>query len=187
MPLIEALQRSEEWFRAREGKLTASIAAGCLGLDPYCSRQKAWRTILGTQKKDENGFMQWGNAHESDAIAEYEVQSGNLVLTTGFWIHPYLTWLGGSPDGLVGSDGLLEVKCPQTLPVKVPIAHRIQMLVQLHVTERKWADYFAWVPGGHFLERVQRLDGLGLLVALSRFYDAYVVANVQPPRKRRKQ
>lgn len=186
--LHEAAQRSEEWFEARSGKLTASIAAACLGLDPYISRQKAWRTILGMEPRQENGFQRYGNEHEADAISEYEVAAGVLVAATGFHVHPTIPWLGASPDGLVGDQGLLEVKCPHSgiIPGRVPIHHRIQVLVQLECTGRQWCDYVVWTPASIRCWRIQPAGTAGLLRRLERFWVDHVVPMVEPPRKRRR-
>ncbi len=191
MPLLCEAQRTPEWHAARAGKLTASLAAACLRLDPYTSPQKAFRTIVGTEPDHDNEFMTWGRQHEMDALLSYEAESGLFVAVTGFWVHPLHNWLGASPDGLVGTLGLVEVKCPQTLPTRVPVHHRIQALVQLAVTGRQWVDYFAWVPQGTFLRRISRPTGHGpsldgLIKALRRFYETYVLTNTPPPRKTRK-
>ena len=56
--------------------------------------------------------MQWGIDHEDDARRAYEARSGNVVRTVGFLAHPELL-TGSSPDGLVGRDGCVEIKCPK--------------------------------------------------------------------------
>lgn len=185
MPLIECEQRTDAWFAARRGMVTASIAAACLGVGPD-SRQKAWRTILGTEPRAENRHMRWGTEHEAEARAEYEAVSGNLILETGFWVHPEHDWLGASPDGLANSAGMVEVKCPGTLPTRVPIHHRIQCIIQLACTGRKWVDYFCWTPQGHFLQRVFAAGTEGLIRRLAEFRERYVLTGTEPPRKRRK-
>ncbi len=186
MPLLVASQRSEAWYAARKGVITASVASGCLGLCPYMSRQEAWRKIMGTSKQRVNRFMEWGTEQEPTARAQYEVVTGNLVTETGFWTHSEYSWLGASPDGLVGSDGLLEGKCPQKLPLSVPIFYRVQIIIQLAVTGRKWCDFFSWTPEGHFIQRVYPSGAAGLIRGLKAFYEAYVKTGVEPPRKRRK-
>jgi putative phage-type endonuclease len=167
--------------------MTASVAAGALGLDPYCSRQKAYRTILGTEPRQDNQAMAWGREREEDARQAYEAETGHLVHETGFWVHGFHDWLGGSPDGLIAELGVLEIKCPQTLPMRVPPAHRIQCLVNLFVTNRCWCDYFAWTPQGHYLKRIWRpMSSEKLVSKLRAFYDEYVLTKTEPPRKSRK-
>lgn len=185
MPLLEIDQRTPEWLEARKGKVTASIAAGCLGLCPYTSRQKAWRTILGTEPQRENNHMRWGTEFEPTARRAYECETGNIVDEGGFWVHDSIPWLAASPDGLVGHDGISEVKCPGKLPLIVPIHHRVQMLIQLAVTGREWADYYVWTHDGTFLRRVYRAGITGLIARLELFYNRYVLTGIEPPKKKR--
>ena len=179
-------QLSEEWFRLRAGKITASIAAACLGLDPYCSRQRAWRKILGQDKPEHNRHTQWGTRFECLALTDYEVLSGTLVEETGFVVHPRLPWLGASPDGLIGADGLGEVKCPGQAPASVPIPHRIQILVQLMCTGRFWGDYWAWVDRDYFIQRVYPAGFSWLERNLEKFYVDFVLTKTEPPKKNRR-
>jgi putative phage-type endonuclease len=186
MPLLVADQRSEGWFKARQYRITASVAAGCLGLHPHMSRQEAWRRCLGIQKESENNATRWGVQFEEHAKTAYEVETGKLIEPTGFWVHPVHDFLGSSPDGFVDSDGVVEIKCPGKLPESVPIYHRIQMLVQMLCTERTWGHYYAWTPDGAFLKRVDIAGAAGLIRKLEAFYRTYVLTNTEPPRKKPK-
>jgi putative phage-type endonuclease len=187
MPLLVEAQRTDQWHSARQGRITASLAAACLGLDPYTSRQKAWRSIVGAQVKDDNRHIRWGVQFEAAARLDYEAATGNIIETTGFWVHPTLDWLGASPDGLIGTDGLAEIKCPTNCPPRVPVHHRVQCLIQLFVTERVWCDYYSWgASGQRFLARIHRAGLPGLVARLHRFYQDFVVPGVEPPRKRKK-
>ena len=129
MPLLPYDQRSPEWLAARRGLITASTAAACLGMNPWMSRAAAWRQIMGLDEGAINRQMQWGTDNEQNALATYEIESGNLVIPTGFWIHSTIPWLGASPDGNVGLDGLVVAKCLGKNPGKVPTHYRIQMMV----------------------------------------------------------
>lgn len=186
MPLIVSSQLTDEWFAARIGKISASIAAGCLALHPHMSRAEAWRTALGTNKKVDNRHVRWGSEFEPVARAAYEIQSGNLVMETGLWQHPVHDWLIASPDGLIGNDEILEVKCVGTLPTAVPIYHRIQMLVQMLCTGRHFGTYFVWTHSGTFLRRVHLAGEAWLLRKLKAFYEEFVLTSLEPPRKARK-
>ncbi len=186
MPLLEASQRTDAWHEARAGKITASLAAACLGLHPHSSRMAAWREITGRGGPSDNAFMAWGRQNEAEARRCYEAETGLLVRETGFWVHPKLPWLGASPDGLVGQSGQLEVKCPTLLPGSVPIHHRIQVLVQLACTGRSWCDYFAWTPEASFLRRIYPAGTAGLLRRLEGFYRQFVLTDIEPPSKRAK-
>jgi hypothetical protein len=154
-------------------------------MNPHMSRQEAYRRALGIQSDGGNRHTRWGSEFEPIARSAYEVATGNMVMTTGFWVHPKFDWLGASPDGLIGGDGLVEIKCPTACPESVPLAHRIQMLVQLIVTGREWCDYFVWTHEKTFLRRVHLAGEAGLLRRLEAFYHDHVLAKVEPPRKKR--
>lgn len=188
MPPLLHEQRTQEWLDARRGKVTASLAAACLGLDPYTSPKMAWKKISGLVDNElQNRHMQWGVQFEAKARLDYEVESGNFVETTGLWVHPTCEWLAASPDGLIGADGLCEIKCPTDTPPRVPIHHRIQMLIQLACTERAWCDYYAWAgPQKTLLRRVYRAGLPGLICRLKSFYETYVLTATEPPRRKRK-
>jgi putative phage-type endonuclease len=187
MPLLHINQRTDEWLTARRGKITASLAAACLSLDPYKSRAAAWREIMGMGSGLQNRHMQWGVQFEAAARLDYEVLSGHIVEETGLWQHPTVPWLAASPDGLIGREGLVEIKCPTEPPQSVPIHHRIQCLIQLACTERLWCDYYSWGAGHHaYIARVHRAGIPGLIAKLAVFYRKYVETGIEPPRKKRK-
>lgn len=177
-------QKSPAWFAAHYGRLSGSTAAAALGFGSQSARW-AWRMVLGIEPDRDNLFKRWGVENEQHARAAYEALTGQLVLETGFWVHDEFPWLGASPDGLIGDDGLLEVKCPVTaLPTRLPVEHRIQCLIQLAVTGRKWCDYFAWSHEGHFLVRVFPQGLSGLVHKLEQWRRLYVLTETEPPRKR---
>lgn len=188
MPLLVAEQRTEAWYADRKGKITASLAAACLGLVKGYSRQKAWRVATGRQTEPMNDDMRRGIEHEADAVYAWECSTGMLAQPTGFWIHPELTWLGASPDGLVGADGVLDVKCPRKLPDELPPKYRVQLAVQMCVTGRTVGHFGAWVDGQEpFVDSVQWdpiADSL-TIAALTTFYHKYIVTNTQPERAKR--
>ncbi len=190
MPLLVKGQRNEEWLTARSGRITASLAAACLGLDKKTGPYSAFQEIMGRHKKKVYQAMQWGTDHEQACISAYEVVSGNIVQPTGFWVHPELPWLGASPDGFVGKDGLCETKCPGRLPVEVPGHHLIQMAVQMAVCDRAWCDYFCRDPQEQtFLRRMHRdKEAEGKLIfKLFEFYQLHIKCDVPPPRRRKKE
>lgn len=187
--LIEVPQRTETWLAARAGKITSSLAAAALGLDKYKSAAAAYREILGLEKPKVNDAMRYGTAHEGDARCAYESECGVIVDETGFWVHDSHPWLGASPDGLVGEKGLVEIKCPGTLPTEVPTAHLVQMCVAMACANRSWCDYWAWTTEGHFMTRVERHEEeeAHIIQLLEVWYQAYILTKTPPPRKRRAQ
>jgi putative phage-type endonuclease len=114
-----------------------------------------------------NDAMQWGLDTEPAARDRYEEITGTLVSLCGFAVHGEIPFFGASPDGLVGDDGLIEIKCPTTTTYTewmiggvVPGQHKPQMLAQLAVTGRKYVDFFAFDPrvkvgSQHFLCRYE--------------------------------
>ena len=88
---------------------------------------------------------------EPIARAAYEAHTGTFVTQTGFWLHPEIKHFGASPDGLVGDEGLIEIKCPRTSTHlrylsegKVPTKYKRQMICQLLCTRRKWVDFVSF-------------------------------------------
>lgn len=159
------LQRSEEWFRARAGKITASRVAAALGLCPYLSRPKLWRQLTG-QEMPEPATQRMDDGIEAEpyALRDYELRTGHLCETVGFIHHPFVPWLGASPDGLINNDGLVEIKCPDPQfwkhRTEVPEHYYAQIQAQLQCTGRVWCDYWQWnqITGDYVLLPVRRSD-----------------------------
>jgi len=163
-------QRSEEWFEARRGRVTASLVGGLLGLAPYMKPQEAFRalgrSVHGLSSEFEGNIAtEYGTANEPLACAAYEMETGNTVEHVGFV--PLDVWAGASPDGLIGEDGLLEIKCPfgkrkDESPEFASAADQphyfAQMQFQMLCTGRTWCDFYQWSPHGSRLERVE-FDG----------------------------
>jgi len=107
-----------------------------------------------------NAAMQWGTETEPMARQAYELKRGLFVNETGFVDHPTIEMSGASPDGLVGTDGLIEVKCPNSathmetmLTQKVPPKYIPQMMWQMACTGRNWCDFVSYDP--RFPENLQ--------------------------------
>lgn len=155
-------QRSPEWFSQRTGKVTASRVSDLMAKTksgPSASRASYMAQLITerlTQTPTE-GFssaaMQWGTDTEPQARMAYELMTGEAVVETGFIPHPTIAGFGASPDGLVGSDGLIEIKCPNSathietlLDGKVPSKYMIQMQVQIMCCGREWCDFVSFDP-----------------------------------------
>jgi putative phage-type endonuclease len=155
-------QRSEEWFAARCGKVTASRVADIIArtkTGPSASRENYLAQLVCermTGKPAEsysNAAMAWGTEQEPFARAAYESVKDVLVEEVGFVPHPSFSEAGASPDGLVGEFGLVEIKCPNTathiqtlLEQKVPEKYITQMQWQMACTQRHWCDYVSFDP-----------------------------------------
>ena len=97
--------------------------------------------------------MQWGIDNEPLARAAYEDQTGEIVEEVGFVRHPVIEMSGASPDGRIGVEGLVEIKCPltsthiETLTTRqIPAKYQTQMQWQMACTTANWCDYVSFDP-----------------------------------------
>ena len=155
-------QRSDAWFAARLGKVTASKVADVMaktksgwgaGRANYMAQLISERLTGKPADSFTNAAMQWGTEKEPDARAAYEFFFDAEVVEVGFVDHPTLPNSGASPDGMVGDDGLIEIKAPNTathidtlLKGKVPPKYVPQMQWQMACTERQWCDFVSYDP-----------------------------------------
>ena len=155
-------QRSPEWFAARLGKVTASRVADILAVTksgPSASRKNYMAELIAERLtgKPAQAFtspaMQWGTDNEPLARSAYEFMTDATVQEVGFVDHPHIADFGASPDGLVGEDGLVEIKCPNTathldtlLGAEIDARYVTQMQVQMACTGRKWCDFVSFDP-----------------------------------------
>jgi putative phage-type endonuclease len=162
MIILDAEQLSDEWFAARAGLPTASNFDKLITTKGDPSKQAhlymcdlAHEAITG-KKADGyiNDIMQRGTELEPEAIGFYEGVRDAEVTKVGLCYKDDQKKFGASPDGLVGHDGLLELKCPlgkthvsYILAGKLPTAYFQQVQGQLFVTGRKWVDFMSYYPG----------------------------------------
>lgn len=187
--LINVKQGSPEWFTARLGKITASVASAVLGINPWHGPFWAYQEIMGKHKHGKpNLLQQYGLDNEAKARSCYEVLTGNLVTETGLWVSDEHPWLAASPDGLVGAEGTVEIKCLSELPEGLPSYHEMQMRVQMICTGRDWGDYFCWLPDRYCRFTVCRdeMIELDLIARLQEFYYAHLATGTPPARRRQK-
>jgi putative phage-type endonuclease len=154
-------QRTEEWFSARLGKVTASRVADVLAKikSGESASRKNYKMELVVQRLTNkvgesftNAAMEWGTEQEPFARMAYEAHTGTFVKEEGFVDHPTIEGFGCSPDGIVG-EGLIEIKAPNTanhietvLENKVPSKYIPQMQCQMAVTGAKWCDFVSFDP-----------------------------------------
>ena len=179
-------QRTEEWFAARCGKVTASRVADIIAKtktgystsrENYLAQLVCERMTKKPAESYSNAAMQWGTDQEPFARAAYEAAKDVLVDELGFAIHPTIEGAGASPDGLVGLFGLVEIKCPNTathietlLTQTVPTKYITQMQWQMACTQRQWCDFVSFDP---------RMDE-GLQLFIKRVeYDPIYVAQLE--------
>jgi putative phage-type endonuclease len=174
-------QGSIEWKQARLGRVTASRVADVIaktktGVSASRANYEAQiicERLTGVVVEGyTNAAMQHGIDTEPQARAAYEFMRNVDVVLAEFVEHPRVPMSGASPDGFVGDDGLLEIKCPQQaghletlLTNKVPAKYVTQIMWQLAVTERKFCDYVSFNPTfpPHlqlFVQRVHRDEAI---------------------------
>lgn len=155
-------QGTEEWFAARCGKVTASRIADLKAKTKsgwgasrknYQAQLLAERLTGKVAESYSNSAMQWGKDTEPEAREAYEFWRNVDVAQVGFVDHPKIENSGASPDGLVGDDGLVEIKCPNTathldtlLGAPIEKKYRCQMQWQMACTERQWCDFVSYDP-----------------------------------------
>lgn len=155
-------QGSPEWFAQRLGKVTASRVADVIAKtktgystsrDNYMAQLVCERMTQTVAESFTNSAMQWGTETEPLARAAYEAHADVLVDEVPMIAHPTIEAAGASPDGLVGDDGLVEIKCPNTathidtlLSQTVPGKYNTQMQWQMACTGRQWCDFVSFDP-----------------------------------------
>ena len=172
-------QGTAEWFAQRCGKATASRIADIIAKTKsgystsranYMAQLVVERMTNQVAESYSNAAMEWGVLNEPFARAAYEAKTGVLVDQVGAIDHPRIERSAASPDGLVGDDGCLEIKCPNTsthidtmLGESVAGKYYTQMQWQMACTERSWCDFVSFdprMPEGLqlFVKRVDRDD-----------------------------
>lgn len=155
-------QGSPEWHALRCGKVTASRIADVMAktkAGPSAMRanymaQLIAERLTGTVAEGyTNAAMQHGIDTEAEARSAYCFYQSAEVELVGFIDHPEISMSGASPDGLVGSAGLVEIKCPNTathietlLGGSVPSKYVHQMRWQMACTGRQWCDFVSYDP-----------------------------------------
>ena len=156
-------QGSIEWKRQRAGKFTASRFFDLLRRNKDGKRPKAyhdciWDVVVerlsGQPVEGPTGFaLQWGTDVEPFARDAYELHSGHMIEQVGFIDHPAIPNCGGSPDGLIGTHGGIEIKCPKSSAVHLqrfidgaPSEYVPQMQGLLWITGRDWWRFVSLDP-----------------------------------------
>lgn len=160
-------QRTDEWFEARKKRITASAVGGILGLSPHMTRDDVMRNMareaLGAEREFQgNVATRWGALNEDGALIDFRFKTGLDVEQIGFCF--YEDWAGCSPDGLVGQDAGLEIKCPYGLrasDAEVQFKtlaeqphYEAQVQFSMFVTGRSTWHFFQWSPTDTALETV---------------------------------
>lgn len=201
-------QRTSEWYELRRGTVSASQLSRPLGMFERRDRQTgefdaterhAYFLRLRNRELDppldaESAIKaNWGTVHEDRVLETYRQLRGDseLPLDVGSQPHSVHPWLRASPDGVVGDDGLVEIKCPYKLKDDMPHTtdwvengpwsnfwipnhYLAQMNVQMEVMDRPWCDHAVATSNGIRIERVPRDKELfeGIMEYIHAFYTA---------------
>lgn len=154
------LQQTEDWFLQRLGFVTASRVSDVMAKtktgysatrDNYMMELLCQRLTGKREESYTNFAMQRGTEMEPIARGCYEAKSGVMVEEAGFIKHKTIAFFGASPDGLVSTDGLLEIKCPNTKQHveflrtgKPDNKYQWQMLCQMECSDREWCDFVSF-------------------------------------------
>lgn len=163
MPLVEVEQGTAEWLQMRVGCVTGSRVADVMAKLKRKEGEAQTRQDYKAQIVSEmltgraadhyvSPAMEWGVENEIFARNAYEVEVGDIQ-PVGFALHSRIARFGASPDGLVGQDGLVEFKCPNTathidyiIRGTVPGEYQWQMLAEMACAEREWCDFVSYDP-----------------------------------------
>ena len=174
------LQNNATWDADRAGRITASnfkaVMSKGRGDKPsesaftYMCHVIAGRMAGPAKEVKGVAALEHGNETEGMGLGRYKWENGE-VEQTGFIVHPRLDFCGGSPDGLIGTDGALEIKCPinrdihlkTVIRAEVPAEHLPQCQGILWITGRSWLDFVSFFPSlphpwDYFVKRIERDD-----------------------------
>lgn len=154
------IQGTDEWLQERCGKVTASRIADLMATtrsgfaasrENYKAQLIAERLTGCVQDSFKSAAMIHGAETEPEARRAYEFFIDRDVQQVGFIPHPTIAMAGASPDGFVGDDGLLELKCPNTathldtlISGRIPDKYHKQMQFQMACTGRQWCDFASY-------------------------------------------
>ena len=145
-----------------------------------------------------SAYTDWGIKHEPAAKRKYQIVTGRKSADCGLFVNPKFPYLGSSPDGLVGDDGVLEVKCPASQAwrnstpsdccddpnfycalnekgdptLKKTHKYYYQFQGQMAISSRKWCDFVVWTLKGINIERIEFDEDFWneIAVKLDKFY-----------------
>lgn len=181
MKVLDFEQGSDAWIEARLGRVSASRIADVVARTKsgygasranYAAEIIAERLTGTPAERYTNAAMAWGTEKEPDAKDAYCFLRDAEIVPVGLVLHPTIDMACASPDGLIGEDGLIEVKCPLTathidtlLSETIPDKYVKQMAWQMACTGRKWCDFVSFDPRlpaemQIFIKRVPRENAL---------------------------
>ena len=161
MKIIDVIQGSPEWFKARCGIPTASNFDRIVDIKGNVSKQRekylyqlaGERITKTTEEPYQSDAMKRGKKTEDEARKFYEIVKGKKVNQVGLCVTEGRFIYGASPDGVIGKEGLIEIKCPSIsthvsylIKGVFPLDYFQQLQGQLLVTGRNWVDFISYYP-----------------------------------------
>ena len=191
--IVDCIQGSPEWMAARVGKASACRIAGVMAKTKsgystsranYAAELVAERLTGAKAEKFTSSAMAHGTEQEPAARTMYEFMRDVTVKEVGVVLHDRIEMACASPDGLVGDDGLIEIKCPLTathietlLGGPIDGKYMKQMQFQMACTGRLWCDFVSFDPrmSGDMQIHIQRVprDGV-MIVEIEREVSAFL-------------
>lgn len=155
------MQGTEDWRKMRVGLATASNfgAVRAKGKSGEAVTRRDYKMQLAVERLTgtpvdslSNAAMQWGTDHEEQARLAFAIETGLFVDQVDFVRHPTLA-AGASPDGLIGYDEGLEIKCPYNSAIHIetflsgmPSKHKPQVQGALWITGRRVWHFVSFDP-----------------------------------------
>lgn len=159
-----------------------------LGLAPG-SRAQLWRRLQGIETFTGNVATDYGIEHETDAISALEEVTKQFVMPASFYVHKEFDWLGCSPDGFLGDDAVVEVKCPfsQTHYADIPLHYMAQIQGQMEIVDRPRCVFACWTSEAIKIWHVRRSPEYWewAFPKLAEFW-SFVLSGNEPPRFKKK-
>jgi putative phage-type endonuclease len=160
---ITLIQGTAEWMQARCGSVGASQVSDLMSKGKNGAESTGYANLRAKMVAERlsgcviegytNGYMERGNTDESAAREVYEFVTGNIVEQVGLIRHPTIPFFHASPDGLIGDDGMLELKrkipalhIAYLLKNEVPTEYRKQMTAQLACSGRQFVEFASYCP-----------------------------------------
>lgn len=147
--LDQIIQRTPEWYSARQNMLTASDVATVLGVNPYEKYDALVdRKSYGSNTFNGNAATAHGQKHEDTARLLFGKLYGLETWEVGLFRHTEIKWLGGSPDGIASDGSLLEIKCPMKREIKheIPVYYYPQVQLCMEILKIPKCYFIQYYP-----------------------------------------
>lgn len=203
---------SENWLYERSKRISSTMFKDVAERRVTTLSANLVKRIIYREKISTKA-IEYGRANESIAIKAYEEFKCVTVQRCGMFVDPKNPFLCTSPDGLVGTEGLVEIKCPHTAKdstslVDVCKSHNIGLKVnndgslylpkshkyfyqiqgQLAITNRSWCDFFVWSPNDFYCIRINQDHAFWdrIVPKMKQFYMDCCLPEILDSRFRRK-